>query len=92
MDICLLIKTVVTDLDNIDTSIRTFKSREHAINYLIMEKDCLMNQIIQMYDEDNFDNFELYLYGEINSTEDTLEFLDREGKLQIKYELKTITI
>ena len=92
MDLYLLIKTVVKDLENIETYVKTFKNRTYAIDYLTMERDCLMNQLIQMYDEDNFDNFELYLYGDVEYTEDTLEFKDRDGKLQIKYEIKTITI
>jgi hypothetical protein len=95
----VVIKTVIKGVETrtnifkdteIETEIKLFKLEKEAKKFLMQEKDVLMSQLIEKYDSNNFSNFDLDEYGVLIQNNNILEFVDYEGEMQIKYELKNV--
>lgn len=95
----IVIKTVIKGVETrtnifkdteIETEIKLFKLEKEAKKFLMQEKDVLMSQLIEKYDSNNFSNFNLDEYGVLIQNNNILEFVDYEGEIQIKYELKNV--
>jgi hypothetical protein len=95
----VVIKTVIKGVETrtnifkdteIETEIKLFKLEKEAKKFLMQEKDVLMSQLIEKYDSNNFSNFNLDEYGVLIQKNNILEFVDYEGEIQIKYELKNV--
>lgn len=95
----VVIKTVIKGVETrtnifkdteIETEIKLFKLEKEAKKFLMQEKDVLMSQLIEKYDSNNFSNFDLDEYGVLIQNNNILEFVDYEGEIQIKYELKNV--
>ena len=84
----IVVKTEIFNIEEIKTSVECFQRISDAQDYIIVQKDLLMAEIIERYDPGNFANFELEEYGEIISSYNRLEFIDFKGEYQVIYELK----
>lgn len=85
----VVIQTIVKN-EEIETNIRLFKLEKEAKKFLIQEKDVLMSKLIEKYDPENFNNFEIDEFGVLKTSNNHFEFIDFEGEIQIKYEIKNV--
>lgn len=85
----VVIQTIVKN-EEIETNIRLFKLEKEAKKFLIQEKDVLMSKLIEKYDPENFNNFEIDEFGVLKTSNNYFEFIDFEGEIQIKYEIKNV--
>lgn len=86
----ITVRTIISNNGEIDTAVKVYYDYETAKTNLMMQKDILLLELLIKYTNgaSKLDDFNINKYGDFNSSEDLLEFIEDGGNYMIRYEIK----